>query len=186
MTSDTVALSLNGNNFGMFGTTAEDWIVRMAGVTECTVVDGWISAGQWRMQYMSWDQPSSNDVFGRIEGTDSIGSRSACLGLDGDWVVGSQSGDKDFNLTLSVLYISDEAVDFSDEANRLMFVDGLGWPRDLAQGILDGDIPEPLVYLRYEDQTDFGVNSGTGADFVETGSILSGRDAFPEGLFSPP
>ena len=79
----------------------------------------------------------------------------------------------------SFLYFTTDYIDFSQEANRNLFVDQLGYPKDLTQAIEDGDIPNPLIYLRFDDPDDLGANSGTGGDFTINGTVTPGEDVDP-------
>ena len=77
------------------------------------------------------------------------------------------------------IYFSTEYVDFSQESNRNLFVDQLGYPKDLTPAIDAGDIPSPLVYMKFDDPDDLGANSGTGGDFTINGTIVQGADVDP-------
>jgi hypothetical protein len=90
--------------------------------------------------------------------------------------IGADEGGDLYSGDLSNLYIVQDYIDFSQEANRLKFVDGLGYPRDLTQQIEDGDIPTPLVYMKFDDTSALGTNSGTGGDFTINGTVTSGAD----------
>ena len=59
-----------------------------------------------------------------------------------------------------------DGYDFSQEARRNIFVDQLGYPNDLLPAIEAGDIPAPLIYLRFDNPSAMGTNSGTGGDFA--------------------
>ena len=75
-----------------------------------------------------------------------------------------------FNGKLSEFYFTTEYIDFSQEANRLKFVDAFGNPVNLTQQIEDAAIPNPAIYMRFPP-TSFGTNSGTGGDFTVNGTI---------------
>lgn len=75
-----------------------------------------------------------------------------------------------YNGKLAEFYLSNQYVDFSQEANRLKFRDAFGNPVDLTQQIEDAAIPNPAIYMRFPP-TSFGTNSGTGGDFTVNGSI---------------
>ena len=57
-----------------------------------------------------------------------------------------------------------------------MFVNQLGYPRDLTPLIADATIPTPLIYLPFDDTANLGKNNGTGGDFTINGSISQGAD----------
>lgn len=73
-------------------------------------------------------------------------------------------------------YLANEYIDFSQEANRNLFVNQLGYPRDLREEIEAGTIPTPLIYLPFDDPTNLGKNLGTGGDFTINGTVTQGAD----------
>jgi hypothetical protein len=77
------------------------------------------------------------------------------------------------------LYFNDTYIDFSQESNRNLFVDQLGYPKDLTPAIDAGDIPEPLIYMKFDDTSALGTNSGTGGDFTVNGTVTAGADVDP-------
>lgn len=80
------------------------------------------------------------------------------------------------NSDLGFFYFTESYIDFAQEANRLKFVDGLGFPVDIQPAIDDGDIPTPLIYMKFEDTADLGLNAGTGGDFTINGTVTAGAD----------
>ena len=85
----------------------------------------------------------------------------------------------DINGDMGFMYFSTDYTDFSDEAERLKFVDALGFPRDIDQDVEDAVIPTPLVYMKFEDPDDLGANSGSGGDYTEFGTPIAGADVNP-------
>ncbi len=81
--------------------------------------------------------------------------------------------------SLASIYLSTDYIDFSDEDNRLLFVDGLGYPRDITQAIENGDIPTPLIHMKFDDTDALGTNSGTGGNFTVNGTVTPGADVDP-------
>jgi len=79
----------------------------------------------------------------------------------------------------SIMYLTTDYIDFSDEAERLKFVDGLGYPVDIQPAIDAGDIPEPLIYMPFDDPDNLGKNNGTGGDFTVNGTVTQGADVDP-------
>ena len=73
------------------------------------------------------------------------------------------------NTSVSSFYLDDSYINFTQEANRNKFVDQLGYLRDLTQQIEDGDVVEPLVYMKF-DPSSFVTNSGTGSNFTNQGT----------------
>ena len=74
---------------------------------------------------------------------------------------------------IAELYLSNEYVDFTQEANRLKFRDCFGNPTDLPSAITAASVPTPAIYMRFPP-TSFGTNSGTGGDFTVNGTISDG------------
>jgi len=79
----------------------------------------------------------------------------------------------------SFTYFSTDYIDFSQESNRNLFVDQLGYPKDLTPAIDAGDIADPLIYMKFDDTSDLGANSGTGGDFTVNGTVDPGADIDP-------
>jgi hypothetical protein len=80
------------------------------------------------------------------------------------------------NADIGVLYFNNTYIDFSQEANRLKFVDAFGYPVDLQPAIDAGDIPTPLIHMKFDDTSALGTNSGSGGDFTVNGTVASGAD----------
>ena len=77
---------------------------------------------------------------------------------------------------ISSIYFTTDYIDFSLESERNKFVNQLNFPRQLDGLIADGTIPNPLIYMKFEDPSNLGLNSGTGGDFSIVGSVTSGSD----------
>jgi len=73
-------------------------------------------------------------------------------------------------------YFTTDYIDFSQEVNRLKFVDGFGMPKDLKAQIDAGVIPTPLIYLPFDDTSNLGKNLGTGGNFSVVGSVVPSSD----------
>lgn len=82
----------------------------------------------------------------------------------------------DANSSMSAAYFNTSYIDFSQESNRNKFIDQLGYPRDLTQQIENGDIPNPLIYMKFDDTAALGTNSGTGGNFTVNGTVTAGAD----------
>jgi hypothetical protein len=74
---------------------------------------------------------------------------------------------------LSEFYFTTDYIDFSQEANRLLFRDAFGNPVALLPQIEAGTLPNPAIYLRF-DPANQGKNDGTGGDFTKSGTINDG------------
>ncbi len=83
---------------------------------------------------------------------------------------------QDWDGQIAEFYFTDQHIDFSQESNRNLFVNQLGYVRSLDEPIAQGLIPEPLIYLKFDDPNNLGKNSGTGGDFVVNGSVTQGSD----------
>jgi len=81
-----------------------------------------------------------------------------------------------FDGDIGFTYFTTDYIDFSKEANRNLFVNQLGYPRDLQPLIDEGTIPNPLIYLDFADPDNLGNNKGTGGDFTINGTVTSGSD----------
>lgn len=92
----------------------------------------------------------------------------ACIGVD-DYTTPSTY----FDGRISEFYFTTDYIDFSLEANRLLFRDAFGNPTDLPSLIESGAVPNPAVYMRF-DPADQGRNDGTGGNFTKSGTITDG------------
>ncbi len=83
------------------------------------------------------------------------------------------------SMSLGHVWFNTEYVDFSQESNRNKFFDQLRYPKDLAS---DGSTPtgnQPLIYMKFDDASDLGKNSGSGGDFTVNGTVNAGPDVDP-------
>jgi hypothetical protein len=74
------------------------------------------------------------------------------------------------------IYAHNSYIDFTQDSNRFIFRDNLGYPKDLTPAIENGDIPNPIVYLKFDDPSALGTNSGTGGDFNRKTPIIQYGD----------
>ena len=115
-----------------------------------------------------------NGVSASVTWTSYPSTTYDCL-LDASFGIGaSPVGGDPFTGNLSFLYISQEYIDFSQEANRLKFFDAFNYPVDLGE---DGSNPtgnQPVIYINNNFET--GVNSGSGGNFVPQGALTAGPD----------
>ena len=127
--------------------------------------------------FVSWD---GTNLYARSGSVVSTGTNSTVLDIGSFTTYIFQSHyNYDFEGEIGFYYFSTDYVDFSVEANRNMFVDQLGYPKDLTPAIEAGDIPTPLIYMKFDDPDALGTNSGTGGDFTVNGTVLSGSDVDP-------
>ena len=73
-------------------------------------------------------------------------------------------------------YMADTYVDFSQESNRNLFVNQLGYPRDLQPLIDDATIATPFLHMKFDDPSNLGSNSGSGTDWTTQGALTNGAD----------
>ena len=76
----------------------------------------------------------------------------------------------------AIYYIDNVYTDFSQEANRLKFLDAFNNPTDIATKIDSKEIAQPLIYLPFDDKTSLGKNLGTLGDFTEVGTLTDDGD----------
>jgi len=127
--------------------------------------------------FVSWD---GTNLYARSGSVVSTGTNSTVLDIGSFTTYIFQSHyNYDFEGEIGFYYFSTDYVDFSVEANRNMFVDQLGYPKDLTPAIEAGDIPTPLIYMKFDDPDALGTNSGTGGDFTVNGTVVSGSDVDP-------
>ncbi|MEL7966393.1 LamG-like jellyroll fold domain-containing protein [Vreelandella neptunia] len=88
--------------------------------------------------------------------------------------IGAQTGVNLFNGAVGFLWLSNEFIDFTQEANRMKFFDAFGYPVDVGE---DGSKPtgnQPLIYMNNDFH--LGVNQGSGGDFTSVNSPAPGPD----------
>jgi hypothetical protein len=98
--------------------------------------------------------------------------------LDGVWET-LRNGTTCSDGGVGFVYVTDSEIDFSQESNRNLFVDQLGYPKDLTPAIEAGTIADPLIYMKFDDTSDLGKNSGTGGNFTVNGTVTAGADVDP-------
>lgn len=145
----------------------------------------YVAGPEWIHVLASWDlaTPESslyindiNDSITSVEIDDTIDYTAV------NWAVGATvPGAEKLPGALSDMYFAPgQFLDFTVEANRRKFIDANGNPAPLG---FDGSLPTgtaPLVYLR-GIETDQGVNSGTGGDFVSQSTQVPGETPGPVG-----
>ena len=82
-----------------------------------------------------------------------------------------------FNGNIAIGYFTTDYIDFSQEVNRLKFVDAFNMPLDLGKQIDKGIIPKPIFYLPFDDPSNLGKDaSGNNNHFTVNGTITQGAD----------
>jgi hypothetical protein len=105
--------------------------------------------------------------------TIDLASKVAYIGKE------NSAGHPVINGDIGFLYLDTSYIDFSQESNRNLFVDQLGYPKDLTPAIDAGTIPNPLIYMKFDDTSALGTNSGTGGNFTVNGTVTAGADVDP-------
>tara|TARA_R110000796_G_scaffold160504_1_gene277333 strand:- start:356 stop:2482 length:2127 start_codon:yes stop_codon:yes gene_type:complete len=141
------------------------------------------TAGIWNVFLFSVDTSSTSKrhfykAGASLSVTWNTYSANALIEHAGLTVLGASStaGSSLADSPLAFFYYSTEYIDFSQESNRLKFVDGLGYPVDLQPAIDTGDIPTPLIHMKFNDPDALGTNSGSGGDFTVNGAVIAGPD----------
>jgi hypothetical protein len=111
--------------------------------------------------------------------TDILDTAIALTNMTGSTIAATETPSHYVDGNLGFFYFTTDYIDFSDESNRLLFVDALGYPTDLQKKIDDGEVPEPLIYMPFDDPDDLGKNNGTGGDFTVNGTVTVGSDVDP-------
>ncbi len=180
--SDTAAwssgrvLDIGGTSGFTLSQTANEDFQAFVGGQGAGMVGGPIpNPTDWQVIFCSYDGANISMVFDGVENTTAKTGTIDLSGLVG--IANTHAGGfSNSGEMYSALYFSNEYIDFSDEDNRLLFVDALGFPVPLQESITNGLIPEGLIRMGFEDVDDLGANSGTGGDFTITGTITAGAD----------
>ena len=150
-----------------------------------------LSTGVWYTIMISYNSSNANtawmyinrsgtNVMTDIMGTPTVTSDTTNWQATDDIIIGGATigthPSPPTSMEMSMLYMDTSYIDFSQEANREKFSDALGYPRDLTQQIEDGDVTNPLIYMKFDDSSNFGLNSGRGSNFTIQSTLLHGSD----------
>jgi hypothetical protein len=149
------------------------------------VETNWLTAGEaaWHIVLFSVDVSDTSKRHVYIDGVepstpwDKYADANHGLGGLDRFQLGE--GGSSTELKTSFYYLADGYIDFSQESNRNLFVDQLGYPKDLTPAIDAGTIASPLIYMKFDDTSALGTNSGTGGDFTVNGDVTDGADVDP-------
>ena len=115
-----------------------------------------------------------------IMGTPTVRNENTNWNATDDIIIGgSQIGTNPAapaEMEMGMMYMNNSYINLSQEANREKFIDPLGYPRDLTQQIEDGDVTNPLIYMKFDDFSNLGLNSGRGGNFTVNGTLKHGAD----------
>ena len=144
-----------------------------------------MSAGVWYIILSSYDSGTPKwTTYDTVSGTVNtvtsfINSGSIKLGYDTRIGGGQTAAVGYHNGMIGSVFLSTEYIDFSQESNRNLFVDQLGYLKDLTPAIDDGTIADPQLYMKFDDTSALGTNSGTGGNFTVNGTVTDGADVDP-------
>jgi len=176
---DIVIKAGGGISFNAASTTGAEIVAYNGGFT--------LAYDTWYNVFITFDTSDANKRFVFVDNVDRSSSGSGFYGYsaNGQYDLGD-SDDIDVlgrianrDATLSNFYLTQDYIDFSQETNRNAFVDQLGYPVNLTPAIESGDLPEPLIYMKFEDTTAFGINGGTGGNFTLNGTLIAAEDVTP-------
>jgi hypothetical protein len=175
---------LSGGN-SRFKVEANDELLRIegqntSGTTILSVSESpAFTAGAWYLILASVDltDSGSRDIY--INGVDVIPSWSTYTNDNIELTASTQRIGYDCDADIGFLYFDDSYIDFSQESNRNLFIDQLSYPKDLSKQIADGLIPDPLIYMPFDDTDALGTNNGTGGNFTVNGTVTAGADVNP-------
>ena len=118
-----------------------------------------------------WCADTSGNIFLYVNGqTSSATCRTGNFNLQNEnnfFIGANRATDPIYGAKeLSTVIFYNIHIDFSQEANRLKYVDALGFPTDIEAKIESGDIVQPLVFLDFKNTANFGVNKGSKNNFT--------------------
>ena len=190
--ANTVLFSVGNDSAGLhlFLNTAEDLILRQAGVNTILKVD----AGRYRKKQRIFITYDGTNLYSYVDDVDSGGTvlnnivsgaksiptyTTATANILSSNINFTGGNSYDFPGSVAVAYFTPNYINFSQESIRTKFMDQLGYPKDLTQQIEDGDIPNPLIYMKFDNPAALGTNSGTGGNFTVNGALTTGTDVLP-------
>ena len=146
-----------------------------------------LSLNQWYVVMLCMDLTDSNksriyidSVNQTLNSNTVVNENIPYTSVNSVWVGNDDAGaNNTSDGSFAICYYNNTYIDFSQETNRHKFADQLGYPKDLTPQIEDGDIPNPLVYMKFDPTVSLGTNSGTGGDFSVTATPISGPDVDP-------
>jgi|TARA_B100001964_G_C13980031_1_gene485790 hypothetical protein len=151
-----------------------------------TTDDTFLVADGWKHFLASFDASASDGaVYISDAGAANDTPDTAVVAYSdavGNWTVANFSigavnnGTGKLNADVAELYITNEFLDLSVEANRRKFIGADGKPVDLGD---DGSEPTgtaPLVYFKNPLET-WHINAGSGGGFTESGELTAGTDS---------
>jgi hypothetical protein len=140
------------------------------------------STTEWQTIMFSVDLSDTGKRFAYVNGTAATVNwvsypniaYDSLLSVDNYGIGSSYAGGDYFDGNMGFLYMSQEYIDFSQEANRLKFFDAFNYPVDLGA---DGSTPtdtQPLIYM--SNDIHLGTNLGSGGNFTPVNTPTAGPD----------
>ncbi|MGH1461234.1 MAG: hypothetical protein ACRBB6_04280 [Neptuniibacter sp.] len=135
----------------------------------------------WHIYLVSIDASSSfvlSNYHGHTKDSENVSGNLGTMDFTGSTDPAIQiftgSGidmDKAFAGAVGFLYVHTGFLDFAQKSVRDLFIDGLGYPRDLEKQLADGLIPNPIVCMTFDPEQGLGLNLGTAGDLTVTGTV---------------
>jgi hypothetical protein len=161
---------------GLGGYADNNLLVVSTSSTQNTRVSASFFSTSWKTAFVWCD---GSQVHINVNGTTTTGSFTDTY-IPGKCVLlGAGGNNFDWVGELGFVYFATESIDFSQESNRLKFLDAFDYPVDLNPAIESGDVPSPLMYMEFKDPSSLGTNSGTGGDFTVIGTVKPSSDVDP-------
>ena len=180
--ADTLLFRLGGvSNLAIFLDVFENFICDINGLEEAGNVSGFASLG-WRTVLISYSSTGTSMYIDSLPysityNNDIVGGTTDISILGSSINVTAAVGTYDWEGYMSNVYFTTDYIDFSSEANRNLFVNQLGYVRNLTPEIEAGNIPTPLFYLKFDDTSNLGLDSsGNNNHFTTNGSVTAGAD----------
>ncbi len=173
-TNGLVVRSENQNDLQIYAQNAANTVILSTQFTDTSTAN----SNEWRLVFVSIDMSNHSACY---VSTDRVGSAAFSTFTDdmidftkGQWQLLSHTFGY---MEEATAYFVNDWVDFSNEEIRNMFVDQLGYPKDLSPAIESGEIPQPIFYLKFEDPDDLGLDSsGNNNHFTVNGTVTPGAD----------
>ena len=176
---DGTGLNLSGGDIAVFGQASDTANVLWMRKGTSLVGASGLSTNTWHTVLFSADLTSASKRHWYVDGV-SVSSPTigAYTNTNIDFTntshgIGARGNGSDkFDGQIGFLYVSQEYIDFSSEANRLKFFDAFNHPVDLGS---DGSTPtgtQPLIYLNKGFHS--GTNLGSGGNFTPQGTPTDG------------
>lgn len=177
LANNNFSMNINGQKVGFQAEDATSTIINKA----VTNVDE--GTGAWNTVFVSIDTADINKFHVFLNGVEEVMTGSIFIdrvipfgSINSYRIAGYNNDANDMQGALSVFYFTTEYIDFTDEDNRLLFVDALGYPTNIQEKIDNGDVPAPLIYMPFDAPDNLGKNNGIGGDFTVNGTVVPGAD----------